>query len=303
MTTDSNKYLPLWIVYWTFDERNTQYQWVVVIKKNNLADVIDLINQTAITNSEEIYHEKIIKLSEEIHNEIIEKGYNKLTYKSEEVESIIKNLIENEKTNSLSSIYLKMLQIEFPQSLLSSFERSYCLKHSDAILILNEYLKFLAIWKEHKGIFSPSKWVDQFWHHHMSFDTKNYRNFWESVLGSEVYHQKHDSSIMSIKERQKYIRRFCKFKSVYIESFGHSPSSYIWPELTLDSSDEEEFILINIFKTLFLKIFITLSRIKKNKNPSLLELNDFKSIQKNKKSFWKSITNIFSGGLRIKIKI
>ena len=105
---------------------------------------------------------------------------------------------------------------------------------------------------------------------------------------------------MSIKERQKYIRRFCKFKSVYIESFGHSPSSYIWPELTLGSSDEEEFILINIFKTLFLKIFITLSRIKKNKNPSLLELNDFKSIQKNKKSFWKSITNIFRGGTKDK---
>ena len=185
--------------------------------------------------------------------------------------------------------------MEFPLTLLSRFEYRYCLNHSDAILIMIEYFKFITICRLNGGNFSPSKWVDQFWHHHISFDTKHYRDFWESFTGGEIEHQEHDSSNMNEEEKLSHIEKYREFKKIYKQMFNEFPPKSVWPEPTIESCEKDDvFVNINIYKTLYMKWIIKLTSPKNIENNKLnLEFNEFSKLKKQNKSVWKSIKTFF----------
>ena len=188
-----------------------------------------------------------------------------------------------------------MLSTDFSQCLISSFEQSYWLNHSDAVLIMIEYLKFLTIWKIHNENFSPSSWVDQFWHHHMLFDTKQYRDFWENLFGSEIEHQEHDpSSIMTKEEKLLLIEKSKRFTEIYFENFREFPPEWIWPKITLESFEfNNEFVWINIYKTVLMKFLIKEYSPNTKINQEDRELCKFSYLSEKKRSIFKSIIKVF----------
>ena len=252
------KYIPFWITNWNYSERNSEHEWIITIKKKQLKDVIDIINQTAIENKDQIKDEEAIRLTQEIHSKIIDHNIGMLICNQDEITSFIERSYHDLVSSTCPEIYLKIINIEFPLLFLSSFEKQYCIRHSEAILIMLEYFKFLTVWEINQEIFLPSKLVDMFWNHHISFDTKQYRDFWDNIFKNENLKEKYDLLSMSKNEKLKGIKRFWKFKKAYSEYFGYSPPQFIWPELDFEFDDvEEDVIQVNIFKSLFLKIFIS----------------------------------------------
>ena len=75
-----------------------------------------------------------------------------------------------------------------PTCLFNSFMKRYLLCESDAILIMIEYFKFLTLVHEWGDGLTPSPWVDEFWHHHMTFDTNHYRDFCNCLFGGQIDH-------------------------------------------------------------------------------------------------------------------
>ena len=92
-----------------------------------------------------------------------------------------------------------------PCELLKSFAQRYWISEDDVLLIIIEYYKFLTIVKIKGDGFTPSPWVDEFWHHHMSSDTYHYRNFWISLFGSKIDHFECDLPNVLNSERCKLI--------------------------------------------------------------------------------------------------
>ena len=78
-----------------------------------------------------------------------------------------------------------------PSCLFTSFTKRYLLKESDGILIIIEYFKFLTLIHEWGEGLTPSQWVDEFWLHHMAFDTKHYRDFCNNLFGKQIHHHKY----------------------------------------------------------------------------------------------------------------
>ena len=129
----------------------------------------------------------------------------------------------------------------------------------------------------------------------MSLDTKKYRDFWESLFGYQVEHLEHDPSSMTHSEKLEQINKSEKFLEAYIECFGEAAPESIWPKLNIDSSEEDDFVCINIFKVLIMKIYIKInSKSTKNKEKLNSELNEFNRLRKQNKSVWKTFTNLIS---------
>ena len=264
----------------------------VKVKKDNLRIIINYIDDSLIDQSI-TKTDQILNLWDEVHNKIIINNANAVIVKETDHELIVGSILDTKKYSSYPQIFMKLLSVEFDQNLLSAFEETYCLSNSDAILIMVEYLKFLTICKIYNESFSPSSWVDQFWHHHMSYDTKHYREFWENLFGVEVEHHEHDPSSMSQEEKLILIEKSKRFTEVYIEWFGEAPQEWVWPELTLDSWNNmnDEFVSIDIYKTILMKLFTKSSNFLTFSEESKNELNK----QNKKQSFFKSIANLFKG--------
>ena len=263
-----------------------------MIIKSELDEILNMINLSVINkqfNKNELKYE----MWDNIHSWITNSHAN--IFENDECNSIFSVLTDNNKLWTYPSIFIKLLSLEFPQNLLSSFEQRYCLNNSDAILVMVEYLKFLTICKLFKAEFSPSKWVDQFWHHHMSLDTKRYRDFCESFFGYKVEHLEHDPSSMTYSEKIDQINKSEKFLEAYIECFGEVAPESIWPKLNTDSSEDDSFVCINIFKILVMKIFIKINSKGINSKENLnTELNEFKRLKNHTKSMWKTVKNVIS---------
>ena len=286
------KYDPLWYEYSEFKDKIYQDKHSIMVKKSELGKIVNTINQTVIN---EVILSNALKFEiwDNIHSWITNSHEN--IFENNERNSMFSVLTDSNKLWNYPSIFIKLLSSEFPQNLLSSFEQRYCLSNSDAILVMVEYLKFLTICKLFKADFSPSKWVDQFWHHHMSLDTKRYREFWESLFGYQVEHLEHDPSSMTHSIKLEQINKSEKFLEAYIECFGEAAPESIWPKLNTDSSEEDDFVCINIFKVLIMKIFIKInSKSTKNKEKLNSELNEFSRLRKQNKSVWKTFTNLIS---------
>ena len=239
-------------------------------------------------NSDELKY----KIWDDIHSWITKSHAN--IFRNDEYKSMLLALTDSEKLRTYPSIFIILLTSDFPQNLWSSFEHRYCLSNSDASLVMVEYLKFLTICKLFKAEFSPSKWVDQFWHHHMSFDTKKYRDFCESLFGYQVEHLEHDPSSMTHSEKLEQIIKSEKFSKAYIECFGDDMPASIWPKLNTDSS-EDNFVCLNIFKVLIMKIFIKMNtKGSKSKAKLNIELNEFRQLSKQNKSIWKTFKNFIA---------
>ena len=231
----------------------------VKIKKEYLSSIINYIDEKVIDyDIDQATTDKVFNLWDEIYWKIFINNTDVISVSEADNELSINSILNPEKYSSYPLVFIQLLTKDFNKSLLSSFEQVYCLRNSDVILIMVEYLKFLTICKIYNENFSPSFWVDQFWHHHMSYDTKYYREFWENIFGVEVDHQEYNPQSMSQEEKFILIEKFKRFVDVYIEWFGESPPKWIWPELILDSweTKDEHFVSINIYKTVLMKLFI-----------------------------------------------
>ena len=177
---------------------------------------------------------------------------------------------------------------EFPVKLLSSFTRRYCLSESDGVLIMVEYLKFITIFKLYGDGFSPSSWVDEFWHHHMSFDTRHYREFWQNVLGKLIEHREIDFKNLTNSDQSQLMIKDIKFRQAYFECFCHEPIECIWPEMISEWIEEPDiFVNIDIMKMLITKKTVKEANIYALKSQLLFKLEKLK-IQQNKNCEYNS---------------
>ena len=146
-------------------------------------------------------------------------------------------------------LYNKLLNFCFPQNFLSVFTQRYCLSDSDGILLMLEYLRFLAITKAFWIEYYPSLWILEFWRHHISFNTKSYREFVENVFNGDMYFSNFDENEYlyqnSNENREKYHEK-------YFNCFGFNQSKSIWPDILLEEKSDW-FVYLNLFKTLFTK--------------------------------------------------
>ena len=181
---------------------------------------------------------------------------------------------------------------EFPVKLLSSFTRRYCLSESDGVLIMVEYLKFITIFNLYGDGFSPSSWVDEFWHHHMNFDTRHYREFWQNVLRKWTEHNEIDFKNLTNSEQSQLMMEDSKFRKAYLECFGHKPIECIWPEMISEGIEEPHiFVNIDIMKMLITKKTVKEANIYALKNQLLFKLEEYKY---NKRKIVNIIPNFFS---------
>ena len=88
-----------------------------------------------------IKSEIIDELWNELQNSI--KGYNEdlLSLYFDDSYSILDKTLDTSKFSSYPIIFIQLLSVEFPKILLNSFKQTYCLSHSDAILIFIKELK------------------------------------------------------------------------------------------------------------------------------------------------------------------
>ena len=248
------KYAPLWYINAYFYS-SYSFSKSILVKKDMLESIIKHIDDLII-NSKDATYLTISKLWNEVIDYISCINHSSLELKDHD--SIKISLIESiYNISSFPPDFIRFLYVDFSKSLLSNFEQTYWLNNVDSTLIIVEYLKFLTICKNYNENFSPSVWVDQFWHHHMTYDTKQYRHFWENTLGSEIEHLEHDPSSMNIYEKLSVIDKSKRFAEAYFEWFGESPPEWIWPELTLDSwNKDNNFVFINIYNTFNMKFWI-----------------------------------------------
>ena len=205
-------------------------QYNVMLPYDEFSIVFDLLSENINKTSSNINENQLRLISQNIYGEILKKHNNILNMSEEDLLQTF-TMLEAESWAKYPELYIKLAEFEFPSCLLSSFTRRYCLRDSDAILIMSEYLKFLTICKVSGANFSPSTWVDEFWHHHMSFDTKQYREFWESVFGHMVEHQEYDPTNLKENDRISILNEDADFRTKYIQTFGSSPPKCIWPIL------------------------------------------------------------------------
>ena len=69
----------------------------------------------------------------------------------------------------------KLLEIEFPKSILENFQSSWLLSDDFVLQVFLKYLKYLIVATLNDYKVSPCFWVDQLWHAHMT-STKHYRD-------------------------------------------------------------------------------------------------------------------------------
>ena len=165
------KYPPVWSSDWNKEYIAWDLQNSVMIRKELLAETISIINEIWV-NISNPRSENLVKMWDDIHNKVIILNSNFFINWSKVKEEMLDKFTDSIENLKYPSLFNQLLWYDFSQHLLKSFEQTYCLNNSDAILIMIEYLKFLTICKIYGENFSPSTWVDQFWHHHMSFDSK-----------------------------------------------------------------------------------------------------------------------------------
>ena len=254
LTTDYDNILKLYKPIWSSSYNNEYHlsdiKYSVLIRMDIVDDNFLLINKI-LAYLQKPTKEKLIKSCEIIYNKIVNLNNNSFDEWLDETIDDIQDLKGNK--NSIL-IFKKLLSAELPLNLLSRFEQIYCISNSNAIIIMIEYFKFLTICKVKNEIFYPSKWVNQFWQHHMTFNTKQYRDFWRSLFDTEIDYQEYNFHMINKEDIIKLNDKSKRFMGSYFEIFGKSPPEWIWSKPCLDSYwQNEEFIFINIYKTIILK--------------------------------------------------
>ena len=246
-------YRPIWGSSFNNKYHLSEIKYCVIIRMDIVDYSVILINKI-LAGLQKLTKKKLIKSCEIIYNKIVNLNNNCFDEWLDELEETIGG-IQGPKENSSSILFFaKLLSTELPQNLLSRFEQIYCISNSNAIIIMIEYFKFLTICKVENEIFYPSKWVNQFWHHHMTFNTKQYRDFWRSLFDAEIDYQEYNFQMINKENMIKINDKLKIFMSSYSEIFGKSPPEWIWPKTCLDSYvQNEEFTFINIYKTIILK--------------------------------------------------
>ena len=224
-----------------------------MLKKSELCDVIRKVGAYIFKLSNFIENNEIIQYSEEIYNFIMNM-HNEILTDHNEIESELNDILSSMSLTKYPELFIMLLNFEFPVNLLSSFTRDYCLTESDGILIMIEYLKFLTVWKLYGDGFSPSSWVDEFWHHHMSFNTRHYREFWLITFGKTIEHNEIDATNLTNSDQSYFMMKDNAFREHYFEWFDHEPIECIWPEITSECIEEPDiFVRLNLTKTLITK--------------------------------------------------
>ena len=143
-------------------------------------------------------------------------------------------------------------------------------------------IKFITVRKLYGDEFSPTSWVEEFWHHHISFDTKQYRNFWFNVYRKWIEHNEIDFKNFTKSEQYQLMTKDNKFRNAYIECFNHEPIECIWPETKSECTQEPEiFINVNLIKMLFTKEIVREANASAKKNILLIELTNFRENKDN----------------------
>ena len=120
-----------------------------------------------------------------------------------------------------------------------------------------------------------------------------YRDFWESVFSSEIEHHENDQSVMNEEEKLSLINKSKRFNEVYYECFWEYPPECIWPELTLESwNQDDDFIFINLYKTLKMKISISANNLHKGLVDHKQILNNLNSSERKTTKIWKSVKGL-----------
>ena len=207
--------------------------------------VLESIENKMKNVTEFFYHDSMQIKAKEVYEEAFQKHRNIIDIKENERMSILEALDEK-CLSKYPETFIKIIYSDFASNLLSTFSTRYLLDKSDAFLIMIEYLKFVTLWKLYGDNFSPSKWVDEFWHHHMSYDTQMYRDFCVNVFGNMVEHKEHDPGNLNDDEREEIFRNDSKFRDKYELAFGYFPPDCIWPKSPSTFVDYNSFNILNL---------------------------------------------------------
>ena len=115
------------------------------------------------------------------------------------------------------------------------------------------------------------------------------------MFSSEIEHHENDQPVMTEEEKLSLIDKSKRFNDVYYECFWEYPPEYIWPELTLESwNQDDDFIFINLYKTLKMKTSISVINLNKNLVDHKEILNSLNSNQGKITSIWKSVKGLIN---------
>ena len=112
----------------------------------------------------------------------------------------------------------------------------------------------MAITKINNKTWIPSLWINQFWIHHCSFNTKLYREFWVNIFGCHFSFQQAQSECISDPQEFDKILSWEEFECSYKELFNSYPWEYLWSKEDFNRTDyHQHFVSINLLKTVLVK--------------------------------------------------
>lgn len=104
---------------------------------------------------------------------------------------------------------------------------------------------------------TPSPLVDEFWHHHITFNTSWYRKFCTTIFGGYIHHSEGDGTEGSL---DLHNRLYAGTLKLYKEKFGVNPPKSIWP----DEFDPSKYLYkaFNVSKIVMTKTMVKLENDK-----------------------------------------
>jgi len=120
---------------------------------------------------------------------------------------------------------------------------------SQAILVDQEYRKFLFLLLEAGHPVTPSDQVDQAWHLHLIYTKSYWNDLCENIAGRALHH---GPTAGGQSEREKYTNWYAETKQSYRELFGNNPPIEIWPSDKIRFGEDVHYRRVNTVRNVVL---------------------------------------------------
>ena len=156
--------------------------------------------------------------------------------------------------NAQASLYRRLCGLEItPQAVALSFEARLARENgwdlSQAILVDQEYRKFLFLMLEAGHPVTPSDQVDQAWHLHLIYTRSYWHDLCEKIAGRPLHH---GPTAGGQSEREKFTDWYAKTKQSYRAFFDEDPPIELWPSNEIRFGEDVQYRRVNTARNVVL---------------------------------------------------